>query len=303
MTLTSASALFAAVDEDGINRLVQQLMQRNPTLFNYGTTSFVQEPKRLCHAIDVWPPLWASGAKIVDEVQPLPIVGNSQYGVEWGLQLTELQIDFHKGNVITLPPELPQPLPEQHLAIKAAACFVLGCPGERALISQPPDFPPIDVGKVSDEERERRKEAEREREQREREEAAKNREQGKSVNALIPLRPAEKICACLEIYAVAHVRRIDSGNVSLVDIVLDGLEIVDIEPKGLESLLECYAATALRWGVLPRLRLAFHTLSLALPMKLGLVNVTPNTTVPHNPAIEDDQLKLFLDVNIAGVHP
>jgi hypothetical protein len=38
-------------------------------------------------------------------------------------------------------------------------------------------------------------------------------------------------------------------------------------------------------------------------MKLGLVNVTPTTTVPNNPAIEDDQLKLFLDVNIAGVNP
>jgi hypothetical protein len=155
---------------------------------------------------------------------------------------------------------------------------------------------------VSDEEREHRKEEERQREQRERE-AADDRKERKLVDALTPLLPAERICACLEIYAVAHVRRIDSGNVSLVDIVLDGLEIVDIQPAELESLLECYAATALRWGVLPRMRLAFHTLSLALPMQLGLVNVTPTTTVPNNPAIEDDQLKLFLDVNIAGVHP
>jgi hypothetical protein len=301
MAFTSLSPLFAAVHEDGINALIRQLMHRNPTLFNYGSDAFVARPELLCNDIAVWPPLRSSGAKVVKRMQPLPIPGNDQYGLEWGMQITDLQIDFHKGSVLSLPPQLPQPLPEQHLAIKASACFALGCPGDRALIAQPPNFPPIDVGTPDKHELERRR---REEEERRRREAATGDDRDKGlVKELVPLLPQDKVCACLDMYAVAHVRRIDNGTVSLVDVVLDRLEIVDITPDGLESLLECYASTALRWGVLPRMRLAFHTLSLTLPLQLGMINVTPTTTVPHNPAIEDDQLKLFLDVDIAGVNP
>ena len=303
MALTSLSPLFAAVHEDGINALVHQLMQRNPTLFNYGSDAFVAQPGLLCHDLSVWPPLRDSGAKIVKRMPPLPIPGNDEYGLEWGLQVTDLQIDFHKGNVLNLPPQLPQPLPDQHLALKVSACFVLGCPGDRALIAQPPHVPPIDIGKPDKQEQERRRIEEEERRRREAATGEHKNDVPVPAKELVPLQPQDKVCACLDMFAVAHVRRIDNGSVSLIDVVLDRLEIVDVTPDGLESLLECYASTALRWGILPRLRLAFHTLSLTLPLQLGVVNVSPSTSVPNNPAIEDDQMKLFLDVNIAGVNP
>jgi hypothetical protein len=76
-----------------------------------------------------------------------------------------------------------------------------------------------------------------------------------------------------------------------------GLELVDLSPAGLESALECYLSLVIRLGILPQV--AVPTIRNTQTI-LGstLLTIEPTTTVPVNPLIEQDQLKVFLDANI-----
>ncbi len=82
---------------------------------------------------------------------------------------------------------------------------------------------------------------------------------------------------------------------------LDGLEIDDISPDGLESSLECYLQLLIRVVILPQLRVAIPKLVFDI---LDLATITLSATpapgvIPNNPAIEDDQLKAFIDFAVA----
>jgi hypothetical protein len=103
-------------------------------------------------------------------------------------------------------------------------------------------------------------------------------------------------CFCLEVFVVGHV---DVDGDELVP-RLDGLEIVDIEPDGLENSLECYLELLVKLAIVPQLRVAipkfvFHILDLAT---ITLSPTPVSAAVPNNPAIEDDRLKVFVDVAV-----
>jgi hypothetical protein len=235
-------------------------MRQRPSLFNYGTARVAENRRMWCRKVAVARDVVVFSNPLMTVVPPLPIPGTA-YALEYCLQITELKIDFHPNDVVAIPAELGSKLQPQHFAGMVKVCAGLGCPSERIK-----DFV---AGTATH---------------------GKDRERGGTIPA------AELDCFCLDVFVVGHVA---TDGVHLLP-VLDGLEIVDITPDGLESSLECYLTAMIRLAILPQLRVALPTIVFDL-LNLATVTISPtptSTAVPNNPAIEDDQLKAFLDVAV-----
>lgn len=295
MALTDKSDLFASVNEDGINRFVRHLMRQRPSLFNYGTAAVEEDRNLLCVDIDAAREVLDAGNPLIDIQDGVPVLGAPMdLRLNWCLQLTDVEVDFHPGNVISLPPEL-DPLEAQRAAVRLRACFGLDCPSEDVIQELLPGIEVLATkerkGTISDVSMTFDKVAKR--------------------TYVLPTR--RLMCFCLEIFAVLHVEwgTIGGTDESWLKVRLDGLEIVDLRPRHLEDLIECYVRTVLRLGILPRLSVKIETLVLDITKqlrKLGLaigesVRLEPApvpASVPNNPAIEDDELKVFVDLVIEG---
>lgn len=287
MAFTDNCDVFGAVHEDGFNLVLRHLGRQRPSLFNYGTEMFAARPDLLCRKVDVHPEVLRRGNPVVSIEDPLPIFGtDGLLGMNFCFQITRVAVDFHKGNVVNLPPELNPPLQPQRLALLVQICGGIVCPDREiadrygeliASLHKPVRLPGSEHGG----EKEERPPSEPKRPAR-------------------PIPGGKVICFCLDVFAVAHVEIVGSAQGPVLAIRLDGLEIVDIKPEGLEDSLECYAATTLRVGILPRLRIALDKLDLELGKFATLViSPTPiSASVPNNPAIEDDQIKVFIQVGV-----
>ena len=268
VAFTDNSDLYGAIQEDGINLVAQHVMRQRPSLFNYGTDLMASNPELLCKTIDPAPAVLERGNPLITVENPLPVLGtNGAVALNFCFQLTDVKVDFHPGNVITLPPELNPPLGAQHFAIQVHVCGGLGCPS-RDIVDEIPDMPPIDHthGKP---------------------------EQGK------PIVPHPRMeCFCLDLFAVGHAEVTGTvGNQRLLG-KIDGLEIADIEPEGLENSLECYLKLLLQLVILPRASFAIEKMVFDI-LNLATITLSASTTVPNNPAIEEDQLKVFIDWEVS----
>lgn len=250
MAFTDSCDLFSSFHEDGFNRIIEHVRRQRPSLFNYATADIARNEKLLCRAIAV--------------------------------QLADLQIDFHPGKSVALPPELNPPLKEQRLAIKLGVCGGIGCPDKELLdrLIPPPKVP----GRNTD---------------------GKDPREQTPVTAL----PTRKLhCFCLEAYVTGGVRIATYNGKPYLEPFLDGFEIVDIKPEGLENSLECYIGVLLRLVVLPGLRVLLERAPLNLtqgatdlfpqPTNVTLSATPVSAAVPNNPAIEDDQLKVFIKAEV-----
>lgn len=91
------------------------------------------------------------------------------------------------------------------------------------------------------------------------------------------------------------------GQLRLVGHV-DAVDIVDIKPDELEAAINCYLRTTIE--LLLREKLTFpivHTFLFDFEfLKLPTITVgpAPNPPIPNNPAVEDDQLKVFIDITV-----
>jgi len=267
MALTDHCDVFASFHEDGFNGIVQHIMQQRPSLFNYATPDLVRYPHRLCQRIVAHPAVGQASNPLVKQIDYLPIIGyDGPYGFSFGLQLTDFKIDFHPGNVINLPPQLNPPLKEQELALTARACAGLGCPDPEfieRLISLLPD---------PDEEKEKRDD-----------------EQKPPLNPM----PYESLtCFCLEIFGVVKAVQQDG----YLPLRLQGLEIKDILPAGLENSIECYISTMLKLAILPKVRIAIEDLVFEITDYLSVGPTPISADVPFNPNVSDDQIAVFVDL-------
>lgn len=292
MAFTDHSDLFGSVHEDGINLVVRHLMRQRPSLFNYATPVFHDRPRLFCHPITAAQSVIDAGNPLFTEQEPLPILGTPfPVGIDFCIQLTKAEIDFRPGNTIALPPELGA-LPSQRFALHGEACAGIGCPPadqiadllpliERTLVEQQK----LVVAKVRDD---RKRPPDRPREP-------------------VVLRSREMICVCLEVFAVGHFEwgPVPGSQQTWLKPKLDGLEIVDLKQEKLEAAIECYIATVLRLGILPRVivpaeKMVFDITKQAAKWGLTLgkqVTLEPSAVpadVPNNPAVEDDQLKVFV---------
>jgi hypothetical protein len=272
MAFTDNCSIFAAFHEDGFNRIVGHVRRQRPSLFNFATADVAANPRLLCEAISAHSIVFQRGNPLVTIVDPLPIPG-TPYGVNFAVQLTDLALDFHPNDVFPLPREL-NPLAEQRLAIKLRLCGGIGCPPRELVDRLTP--PPRDP--------------------------ASPREKGN-----IPLPAGRLICFCLEAVVTGGIRIATYFGRPYLEPFLDGFEIVDITPQGLEDGMECYISLMLRLSVLPGLRILLShaplNLTQGVPDLFGPTNVvlTPaavSAAVPNNPAIEGDLLKVFINAEV-----
>ncbi|MDQ5824868.1 MAG: hypothetical protein M3441_11790 [Chloroflexota bacterium] len=290
MAFTDNSDLFGSVHEDGINLVVRHIMRQRPSLFNYATSYFVERPELLCVKIDAAPQVRQANNPLFDVQDPIPIFGTPiPIGLNWCFQFTDLEIDFHPGNAITLPPELGT-LPSQRLALRLKGCFGLDCPLEEFINEL---LPTIEILSTPQHGREGHLKG--------------NSDDQPRDTIVIPTR--ELLCFCLELFVVAHFEwgTIGSGDRQWLKVRLDGLEIVDLKPTPMEDLIECYIKLVLRLGILPRLSTPIEAMvlnitellrdrSISIGETITLQPAPVPAAVPNNPAIEEDQLKAFINL-------
>ena len=116
-----------------------------------------------------------------------------------------------------------------------------------------------------------------------------------------PIIPVDKLqCFQLQLYVVGHLEKTLTGvpPVDTVGMELDGLEIVDLQPSGLESAVECYINALIRAVLIPQLKLALEPI---VVKALGLsVTISPSLApdVTVNPDVEENELRIWVNVKI-----
>ncbi|NTV47204.1 MAG: hypothetical protein HGB11_11935 [Chlorobiales bacterium] len=280
MGFTDNCDIFASFHEDGFNRIVQHVMQQRPSMFNYATAQIEKRPDLLCSVIRPHPIVTKRSNPLVTIVDPLPVLGTN-YGINFAAQLTDLQIDFHPGNKFNLPPELNPPLKQQTIALRIKLCAGLGCPSQEVIDRYIPPPPNPDE-----------------------KEPGRNEQTDQPI---VPL-PFDKLtCFCLEAYATCRAVIAYYYGKPYLEIRLAGFEIVDIAPEGLENSMECYISTLLRLSILPKVRILVEKYVLDLKdyldnlKKSVFVTLTPtpvSAAVPNNPAVEQDQVKVFVNMTV-----
>ncbi|MEO5654511.1 MAG: hypothetical protein ABIR00_00810 [Nitrosospira sp.] len=278
MALTDNCDLYGTVHEDGVNRIIRHIMRQRPSLFNYATADIANNRELWCSRIDFTPDVSKYGNSVFTIMPPLPLLGASAppVGIGFCVQLTEAKIDFFPGNTIPLPEELSPPLKDQHFSLSFRFCAAIACPSQDEIDRIPFPTPA-----------------------------------GTDTNPSfthVPAQPDAPVvlhgqleCFCLDVFVIGHFeRKLIAGHESLLGKV-DDLDIVDIKPDRLEDNLVCFLKTNLNVVLRQKLTIAIETFMLSFPL-FGLATVTlfptPNPPVPHNPALEDDQLKVFVTMTV-----
>ncbi len=276
MAFTSNCDLFVSVNEAGINQIIHHVMRQRPSLFNYATEAVIRNPQLLCAPIDAAPIVIQRNNPLITVEPPVPIFGtHPPLGLDMAVQLTKAEVDFSPGNVIALPAELNPPLPAQRLALHFEACAGLGCPSDRTVGHLQKGLAHSDRTTL---------------------ENSLGRTEGQGKVIVLPT--SELTCFCLDLFGIGQVSVSGPTGHQRIFPQVDGLDIVEIKPDGLENALLCYMKLMLQLGVLSG--------GFAIPdLTLHLTNFPPisamltptSGALPFNPALEDDQLKLFVNVN------
>jgi hypothetical protein len=274
MALTDHCDVFASFHEDGFNRIIGHIRHQRPSMFNYATQAIVDNPGLLCRPIDAHPRLNHHGNPLITIIDPLPLPGTN-FGLNFAVQLVDARIDFHPGDEVTLPPELT-PLAAQRLAIGLRVCAGLGCPPPDVidnLVPPPPnpDLPPPPPPP--------------------------------DPPPLVVLPAQQLICVCLDAFAVGGVRFKEYFQHFFLEPFVERIEISDIQPPDLESGIECVLDATLRLGFLPKLRILLEKMALDITDDVTIfvqpkpVPVSPQ--VLHNPALEQDEVRAFIDLEVS----
>lgn len=272
MVFTDNCDLYAAVHEDGVNLVIRHIMRQRPSLFNYGTSDVANNRELWCSPVAFTRDVTKYFNPIFSVQSPIPVLGadSPPVGLGFCVQLTKALIDFHPSNVISLPSELSPPLKQQHFAFQLRICGAIECPSSQAIDRIPTGGP---------------------------NQPATNAKEG-----LPPVVLGGKLnCFCLDVFVIGHFERaFIAGRESLLGKV-DDMDIVDIKPDGLEDNIICYVKTAVSVVLREKLTIPLSTFALSFPL-FGLATVTlsptPNPPVPNNPAIEKDQLKIFITMKV-----
>ena len=273
MAFTDNSDLFASVHEDGINRVARHIMRQRPSWFNFATADVAANRELWCQIPEFTSDVTRFGNPIFTLLPYLPVIGvdSPPVGLGFCVQVAQARLDFFPSSIFELPRELGGKLDEQRLAIELRICGGISCPYSE-LLDRIPVTPWNDP----------------------------KRHEGRDPPPQVQVH-GKMNCFCLDAYVVAHVAREYIGGVERVVVKIDGVEIVDVEPQGLEESIECYIRTALTLFLRQKLAIPFSTLFVDFPLfGLGTVSLspTPNPPVPNNPAIEEDQLKAFVTMTV-----
>lgn len=301
MPFTNLSDLYGAIHETGINLIVNHIMTQRPSLFNYGTKMFEANNGKLCSPVNAHREVKKRKNPIITVQNPLPIIGAAgAVGLDYCFQIVEFKVDFHPGNQFTLPPELNPPLAAQNVGLKLRVCGAIVCP-ERNIQEHYGEVIAEQYGKlvstrdiVATLTGDRAVQLSGDR-------LFELDTRAISTRDTIPLNGTPQ-CFCIDVYVTARMEVVGTFNNRKLSIKLEGLEIVDLAPTGLENSLECYLISVLRIGILPRLRIALETVTFEINKFISLslsVGLTPTSgALPFNPAVENDQVKVYINLGI-----
>ncbi|MBB6646481.1 hypothetical protein [Halobellus ruber] len=323
MAYTDHSDVYGALHEEGINRVVTHLQHKRPSLFNYGTARVVAgayaaaevpPPEYVdvrhgslppCEAIPYAPEVrdrrWDN--PLMTEEEPLPVVGtDGLVGMDYAVQVTDLGIDF-------APPTEELSFKDQQYAANASVCAGLGCPGDVELDGA------LEAIEQFRSYVERREDFEMD--------AAMDDEALLAEFGLPAVPQADRLrCFCLDVKVVGTVSMVDRPTVEGPLTVpqsptfgIDDIRLTDLEtieefplPAGFVHSLECYIEVFLRLGVFPSLAdtiertvqqaLAMQNPVLTLGGLTATVELPTSGAVPYNPAIEADELRVYVDLDV-----
>jgi hypothetical protein len=266
VALTDHASLYGALNEHAINRVAQLLEQERPSLFNYATKAVIAQPSLLCQALNTNPEVAKRNNPMITEKQALPVLGtNGLYFLDYGFQLSIIQIDFAPGSSIALPPEL-SPLQPQCLAAHIGVSGGVACPSSDVIQQLVP---------VAD----------------------------LKVPTVIPT--SQLSCFSVDAFIVLGAELSGTPPNEMVNVHFDGFKLLGFVAPGLEAILECYVNVVMQLAVLPRLktliRTAFQFPLQSLPLRFDLTFTPISSNVPFNPAVEDDQVKVYLDAQVVKI--
>lgn len=263
------SDLYGSITDNAVNRIINFLHGRAPYLFNYVAPSIklqTDEEGNVTGFGDNWltcsevAPNPPPGVPRYRRIPPLQLPGVA-IKLPCSIQVIDLNLDFHPSDAVALPAELSPPLADQRFAIQAIVQFGLACIPESAVKTSSLYF------------------------------------YGRDIPVLrLPVLPVESLdCFLIQIFAVGHLNTTGLAPAQQIKLEVDGLEIVDIKPVGLEQAIECYLISILKGAILPQLVLALQTIPVNT---LGLKSVSPTLAggLPNNPAIEENELRVWLDL-------
>jgi len=239
----------------------------------------------LCEKIEAAPEVIKANNPLIKILDPLPVIGigpisedlstlpdiiKTNIALNFAVQLSKGEIDFFEGNVFALPPDL-SPLLDQRLAIHFKFCAGIGCPGEL------PNLGPTGTSRR---------------------------------NTFIPATEIE--CFCLDLYATAECKIDGLVPNQRIKPKVDGIKIIDLKPEGLEHAITCYSKLVLNYGIFPPVsefisNLAFKLFTIP-PITTedlqisGDIQISGSTMVPNNPAIEENQLKVFVNLDKVDIN-
>jgi hypothetical protein len=282
----------------------------------------------MCEQISAHPNV----TKFITVLEPVPLIspdlglGESEsvrLGLDFCVQLTDLEIDFHPGNIFNMPAQLNPPLGIQNFAIRAKVCAGVSCIPRELLETftfVPPVFGTIGVlrrarksytqfarplatplvnnpfvygtkkGQVSD----------------------YMVESTTILNPFPPIVvgpivivPQKMNCFCIEFFAKGHVDFTGPVGQQRIEMKIDDVEIVDIEPEGLENILECYIHLLIDRMIMPQVTTAasqflFGTIDLG---DVGEISISAASGVANNPSVEEDQVKTFVNLRTIDLTP
>jgi hypothetical protein len=274
MAYTDHCDLYASVDEAGLNLIARHIMRQRPSLFNYATAFIALHPSLACKKIDASPDIATYNNPLFTIETELPIFGANAppVSLNYCAQLTKALVDFHPGNTITLPAEMNPPLAKQHFALQAQVCAGLDC--AEAQVNEIPPDPPNDGTPWRPPPKE---------------------------TPIVPT--GRKLdCFCLDLFGIgaAKIEYLLGYPTLVVDV--DAVDVPEIAPKGLKEAVNCYALDTVRLVLRERLNFPlvktffFNLAFLSLPTIT--VAPAPNPPIPNNPAIENNQLKVFIDFTV-----
>ncbi|MGD9533017.1 MAG: hypothetical protein AB7V56_04510 [Candidatus Nitrosocosmicus sp.] len=268
MSLTQNCDIYVAIKDEGINRTIKLIMQQRPSLFNYGTNDLNSHPDVVCNPIDSHDSVKTSGNPLLTPIKPVPIFGSIPNAyLPACFQINDFKIDFHKNDQFTMPSEIS--LNPQQLSVYAKISVGLGCPTAEEL----KDF--LEAIKIYSGIKNFRREI------------------------FIPTKNLN--CFSLEFFTTISMKL----SPNEVKLVLEDFEIKDLAPIGMENMIECYVMLVAK-SMLPQIGGTLLT-EMLKSRKLPdppdpsapevTIKISPSIQVPNNPASEDDQFKLFVNID------
>jgi hypothetical protein len=254
MSLTKSAGVYASVHERGLNRILDELKKQRPVWFNFGTDYFIESPDKA-----MLQPLATEEITPEDAID-IPGTGG-QLGIDFIVQVGKTAVDFFPKTLSGYPPEIG--LSKDQAVLKTELAVTLAYPTK------------VSVRIVRGKEKGWRR---------------------------VYSHSTSIIATKLDVWAkVAPVIVVEPANMSdlgssmekKLSFDLKKLEIVDIKPDSLETVIETVCSNVIQWGFLQNLRLPVSI------MVLDMFTIELDGGISPNPAIKGDRTEVWADVVLA----